>query len=254
MKRIAREQLNNRYRVPMGAFAAASAITAVLEVPFSLSLGENPNTLQCVITLIAEYLILLLGQVLSAGVVRIHLNMTRGGTVRLRDLFDPFRYGFDRYCIAALLLSLLGLAASVPFLVCMIYFGINDGASDLTLPLVITSVLSSLLVIYVALTCCLTYHLLSDYPEMRPHAAISESHRLMKRNRIRLFRLLFSFLGYGILLLTSLGVASLWIMPYMRETLVIFYLDVTGELDHLPVRSYETNDYRYQNTTKEDSL
>jgi hypothetical protein len=43
-------------------------------------------------------------------------------------------------------------------------------------------------------------------------------------------------------------------MPYMRETLVIFYLDVTGELDHLPVRSYEPNNYRYQSTTKEDSL
>lgn len=61
----------------------------------------------------------------------------------------------------------------------------------------------------------------------------------MHGNRLRLLYILLSFIGYGLLVLCSFGIASLWVVPYQAETLVIFYLDCTDELNRIPVRSYE---------------
>ncbi len=54
LKRIARDILNDRYRVPMAAFAATTLIATVIESPFSFSMGDNPTNMQLVISLIAE--------------------------------------------------------------------------------------------------------------------------------------------------------------------------------------------------------
>ena len=40
LKRIARDILNDRYRVPMAAFAATTLIATVIESPFSFSMGD----------------------------------------------------------------------------------------------------------------------------------------------------------------------------------------------------------------------
>ena len=57
----------------------------------------------------------------------------------------------------------------------------------------------------------------------------------MHGNRLRLLYILLSFIGYGLLVLCSFGIASLWVVPYQTETLVIFYLDCTDELNRIPV-------------------
>jgi uncharacterized membrane protein len=71
----------------------------------------------------------------------------------------------------------------------------------------------------------------------------------MKHKRFKLLGLLLSFIGYDILIACSLGIASLWVNPYITESQTIFYLDATGELDHIPVRSYEQQFRGYENTT-----
>ena len=73
---------------------------------------------------------------------------------------------------------------------------------------------------------------------MKVLAAFRECRLLMKGNRGRLFYLFLSFIGWSLLSLCSLGIAALWVRPYMNQTFVIFYLDCTGELDRIPVRTY----------------
>jgi uncharacterized membrane protein len=240
LKRIAREQLNNRYRVPMGAFVTASIIAAAIEIPFSMSLGDNPSITQLIITFLAEYLILLLSQILSAGVIRVHLNMARGYEFRIQQIFAPFRERFERYFGAAFFLSLLSIAVCIPMIAGILVFAFC--ADNFAFPaLILGFVVSVILVVYVALTYNFVFFFLLDYPQMKAIDAFHESRRLMQHNRLRLFRLLLSFIGYGVLVLCSLGIASLWVSPYMTQTLVTFYLDATGELDQIPVRSYYTN-------------
>ena len=201
LKRIARDILNDRYRVPMAAFAATTLIATVIESPFSFSMGDNPTNMQLVISLIAELLISVVSFVLGCGVAKIHLSMTRGNDFRVRDIFDPFKKNTDRFFIAGFLFLLMIFVSMIPVIGGFTYAVIADFSVVSIVIAAATGILSLILSCYFMLT----YH----------------------------------FIGYGLLVLCSFGIASLWVVPYQAETLVIFYLDCTDELNRIPVRSYE---------------
>lgn len=248
LKRISRDILNNRYTVPMGAFITASLIPTVIEIPFSMSTGDYPTTAQYIIVGLAEFLIMLISQVLSTGVSRIHLNMTRGETYRLINLFDPFKSGADRFFGAALLFDLLSLLLCVPLILGAVCFYFSDITAISVTILLLTGVLSLILTIAFTLNYNFVFYFLLDYPQMKVRAAFKECRRLMKGNKKRFLYILFSFVGWSALILCSFGIAALWISPYMTQTLVTFYLDCTGELDRIPVRDYSKESKPFSKT------
>ena len=206
LKRIARDILNDRSRVPMAAFAATTLIATVIESPFSFSMGDNPTNMQLVISLIAELLISVVSFVLGCGVAKIHLSMTRGNDFRIG--------GFTYAVIADFSVVSIVIAAA-------------------------TGILSLILSCYFMLTYHFIGYITLDHPELKCLEVFKECRLLMHGNRLRLLYILLSFIGYGLLVLCSFGIASLWVVPYQTETLVIFYLDCTDELNRIPVRSYE---------------
>ena len=48
----------------------------------------------------------------------------------------------------------------------------------------------------------------------------------MEGNKLRLLYLQLSFIGFYLLAVLSCGIGLLWLMPYMQQTTVSFYLDV----------------------------
>ena len=48
----------------------------------------------------------------------------------------------------------------------------------------------------------------------------------MEGNKLRLLYLQLIFLGFYLLAVLSCGIGLLWLMPYMQQTMVSFYLDV----------------------------
>lgn len=237
LKRIARDILNNRYTVPMGAFVTASLIPTVIEIPFSLSMGDYPTPTQLIISFLANFLIMLIFQVLSVGVIHLHLNMTRNTSYRLSNVFDPFRSGVERFFGAIFLLDLLSVLACLPVIGGAFYFYYNEISSVTILVFVLSGLISLLLSVFLTLNYQFVSFFLLDYPQMKIIGAFRECRLLMKHNKMRLLYILLSFLGYSLLILCSLGIASLWVSPYMTQTLVVFYLDCTGELDRIPIRN-----------------
>ena len=61
------------------------------------------------------------------------------------------------------------------------------------------------------------------------HEALYLSEQLMKGNRMRLFKLYLSFIGWGLLVLVTLGIAALWVGPYIEATRVRFYNDLLSD-------------------------
>lgn len=238
IKRISRDILNDRYSVPMGAFVAASFIPMAIEIPFSMSMGNNPANSQLIITLIAEFLIALVSYVLSAGVIFLHLNMTRSLDFKISQIFTPFRQRTEKYFGAGLLTMLLFFLGCVPFLAGLLFSYFSNDSVPSRIVLVITALVSLVFCTYLLLTYQFAGFLLLDNPGFRVTDAFKECRLLMKHNRRRLLYLLLSFLGWDALILCSFGFAALWIAPYKNQTFVIFYLDCTGELDHIPVRQY----------------
>ena len=238
IKRISRDMLNNRYQIPMGAFVIAGLVPAVLEIPFSMSIGEHPTTTQYVILLIAELLILLINMVLIIGVCHLHLNLTRGRKFSLMDVFVPFRQRTERFFGAVVLFSLPELVFYMPALL-TVNWAYRTGFSLYSALIAIGVCLFSLIAIVLfALNYLFAAFLLLDSPDQRVLEAFGDARRMMKGHKLRLLYVLCSFLGWGVLIICSFGIAALWAAPYMCQTLVTFYLDCTGELDHIPVRDY----------------
>lgn len=247
LKRIARDILNNRYTIPMGAFVTASLIPAVIELPFSMSVGNYPTNSQLVITALAKFLILLISQVLSIGVYQVHLNMTRGKEFHFLQIFNPFRSNTERHFGASFLYFILALSSCLPAILATVYFYLVD-ITPLSICIVgIGMILTIVFVFLFALNYQMVFFILLEQPQMKVLRAFKESRLLMKGNKKRLLYILLSFLGWDALILCSFGIAALWISPYQNQILTIFYLDCTGELNQIPVRDYSKESTPYSN-------
>jgi uncharacterized membrane protein len=60
--------------------------------------------------------------------------------------------------------------------------------------------------------------------------ALNESKRLMYGNKWKLFCLTLSFIGWAILSVISFGIGFLWLYPYTRASLAVFYEISRGSL------------------------
>lgn len=165
---------------------------------------------------------------LDTGVMLVHMNMTRGQTYRIRDVFTPFRNGAERFFLAAVLFDVFLVIAGIPAIAGVLYF-YKTGVSGLSGALLAAgSILGLIFTFYVLLTYRMVFFFLLDHPHLSVRDAFRTCRKFMRGRRRKLLYILFSFLGWGALAICSFGIAALWISPYMTQTLLTFYLDGTG--------------------------
>ena len=72
-------------------------------------------------------------------------------------------------------------------------------------------------------------YLIAEFPDLSVSEAMEESSRLMRGNKMRLFCLQFSFIGWILLaMFATFGIGMLWVTPYMHAADAVFYLEITG--------------------------
>ena len=90
----------------------------------------------------------------------------------------------------------------------------------------------------------MTEFILLDHPEYGPLQAITESKKMMYGHRMRLFILSLSFVGWIFLCFITLGIASLWVVPYYGTARAKFYQDIKAEYEKklatTPIQEAET--------------
>ncbi len=69
----------------------------------------------------------------------------------------------------------------------------------------------------------MAYFILAENPGMSARECISRSKKMMDGHKMEFFILSLSFIGWMLLGAVTLGIAYLWIMPYMQMTMVNFY-------------------------------
>ncbi|MCM1107301.1 MAG: DUF975 family protein [Blautia sp.] len=222
----------------MGALLVSWTIPLAIELPFSMIQDSPPSLMQNIVFYAAEFLIGLISYVLSAGLTRIHLHMARGQEYTLKMIFSGFKEQPDRYLLTGIFRFLATLAGMLPFLA-----GLAAGLIFHTLPvyvlLGIFSVISLLLTVFFLLNIALTLYLVIDHPELSVWNCLKNSVQAMRGHKGRLLYIWLSFLGLQLLCLLSFGLGSLWVVPYQSQTLVNFYLDITGQLPAFGSVSYQ---------------
>lgn len=87
----------------------------------------------------------------------------------------------------------------------------------------------------------MTGYILAEYPELSPSEAIARSKDMMEGNRWRLFCLEFSFIGWELLCLLTLGIGNLWLVPYRETARTAFYREVSATISPLDMSETEEN-------------
>ena len=75
----------------------------------------------------------------------------------------------------------------------------------------------------------MTDFILKDQPELANNAAIEKSMAMMDGNKMKLFLLDLSFIGWAILCLFTLGIGFLFLQPYVQSAHAAFYEDLKAQ-------------------------
>lgn len=75
----------------------------------------------------------------------------------------------------------------------------------------------------------MTPYILKEEPEMKNNAAIEKSMVMMDGNKMKLFMLDLSFIGWAILCLFTFGIGFFFLQPYMQASHAAFYEDLKAQ-------------------------
>lgn len=211
LRRIARESLTGNYWPSvLAAFVAAifGALISSSNVSFEIDLesldkifGEIPRIATVFAAVIGSVsgtlslVIFILGGVVQLGYTQYLLKQHDRQERSTKDLFsqfDRFGQGFLQFFLRGLYTVLWALLFIIPGII-------------------------------KAYAYSMTPFIMADNPEMKAKDAIKASQELMKGHKWELFCLEFSFIGWALLNLLTLGIGSLFLNPYINAAYAAFY-------------------------------
>ena len=132
---------------------------------------------------------------LSLGLTMIYLNVTYGEKPQVGTIFD----GFQLYSKSILL----------NFLICLFTF--------------LWSLLFIIPGMIKMLSYSMSYFILAENKDMTAQEALNESKVIMDGHKMDLFVLYLSFIPWALLCMVTLGIAGIYVGPYMSLTFTNFY-------------------------------
>lgn len=75
----------------------------------------------------------------------------------------------------------------------------------------------------------MTDYILKEEPELKNNAAIERSMAMMEGNKMKLFMLDLSFIGWALLSIITFGIGFFFLQPYMQVSYAAFYEDLKAQ-------------------------
>ncbi len=154
---------------------------------------------------------------LTLGVQRMYLQLARGQRTVVTDLFQGFRNiaHMKHFFGTLLIITLLKLVLELLMLFQSLgHINASQGLSFLT------SLLLYLLGLYLSVAMPVS----ADHPGMKTGRVLQTAWRTLRGRKLPLLALCCSFIGWALLTMFTFGLAAIWVRPYFREALTIFYL------------------------------
>ena len=187
---------------------------------------------------------IILGGAVALGNAQYHLNQYDKKPLTFKTLFSKF----DQFGASLCLNLLTGLYSILWGLVPMIIGFIIGLLLDLMNPwygllLVIVFLIPFAVACY---SYSMSFYIMTEYPEMGANKAIRASRDLMRGRKWELFCLTFSFIGWHILTMLTLGIGNLFLGPYISSAYAAFYRQIKSPreingLQHATVSPEERN-------------
>lgn len=141
-----------------------------------------------------------LGSIVSVGYQKFNLDLVDGKRVSIGTLFTYFKHWKN-----AILANLLS-----------------------TLYIFLWSLLCGIPGIIASYKYSMVPYILAENPDLRPQEALDRSAALMNGNKLSLFCLHLSFIGWHLLCILSCGLGYIWLTPYINASVADFYREISG--------------------------
>lgn len=135
--------------------------------------------------------------------------------------------GRNNVSVALFVTNLLIGLASMPFVICLFsaFFSAYSGTMEM-LVLAPLTIAAYGLIIWVNIEWRFVSFILVDNPTLKGSAARKISSNMVKGYRMEIFKLWLSFMPWYILSVLTLGLASLYVSPYVYITNIVMYKDL----------------------------
>lgn len=237
LKNIAKDRLDGKYANAILIFFLNALIAGAVHLFVSTVASTTVNTIyfstgsesaSTAVSLLFDLILLAANIVLcvmNAGITLYFLNVACGQQFMIRDLFYGYRTDSAKVLIIAGAMVLCQAICLWPgqylaqnYLTDREPLWLFYGALALGVGLCIY--------IPVSLGIGMSFYLMLDFPQYSARQVLSLCWRMMKGQRLRLFRLELSFLPLLFLCVLSFGIGFLWVNPYMQMTYTYFFLDL----------------------------
>lgn len=246
-KSYAKRSLSGNWGISIAGMLAVTAVNFIGNM-MSVELFPGSSPISIALGQIFVFIFSLIAMVFRTGYNYMLLNQARGREVSLGNLLYMFHNGPDRVLTAGFVVSLISTVAQLPFYYVMY---MTDPGTTIEQQVhwvqfsAVMFVLSLVLDVILTVPFVLAFYLLADNPEMTGREALKKSAALMKKNILKYWILMLSFVPLLILSMFTMYIALLWLLPYMYMTETVFYMDILGELseDQQEQKNFYTDDY-----------
>lgn len=185
-----------------------------------------------------------------------YLRSRRGEQMEISNMFDGFRRtnSIMMTGIFYYIQILLYLIPVMVLLICTISLAIYFDSSN-KIAVILCSIVGGTISLvafayYVAKVIALDMwtYILHD-TSLTSRDALRESERMMQGHKMRYFKLLLSFLPYILLIILTLGLASLFVSPYIQAAKAEFYEDLLAQ----SAEAEQTSETTTEETATEDT-
>lgn len=192
LKQNAKDQLKNNWGLAIGIIIVCTLISSIPNLLVEI------DSESFAISIIIPIITLVITGPLTIGQCKFFINLANRSNPKFSDLW----YGFNNMLRAIGVTLLVGV---------IVFIG--------TILFIIPGIILAFMYSQV-------YYIMAENPEMSIMNCLKESSRIMKGHKMDLFILELSFIGWGILMVITLGIAGLYVLPYYNATLTNFYLDI----------------------------
>lgn len=230
IKEEARKALTNKWG--KGALIVLAYLAILFIIELIGGMFEEKSTINYLISIAKTIMVV----PLSFGVTYSFIRLKRGEEVKAFDFINSGFSNFRRAWKISLRITLKMIVVITIMVVIFIVTGdiandyfISDRMTRMSfglLMIIILFVTMWFVLIIRALLYSLTTYIAFDNPNMTALEVVNESERLMKGNRLKLFLLILSFIGWEILCAFTLGIGFLWLIPYVQVAGLCFYENV----------------------------
>lgn len=225
LKSLARELLLGKYKTFILAYVSMQVMILALTMIIS-TVTSTQSIWAMVLEVLLSFILELISAVFSVGLIHFALHIVRNQPYKVSDIFFAFTSHPDKAIISRFLLFLMDAVCMLPAILFFILYYIAQNASYLIMIACLLLAIGLVAAVIFHLSFEMVFYTLVDYPDASVIELFRYSLNVMRGHRIRLFYLVASFLPLFILSVCSLGIGLLFVVPYFKTTLALFYQDV----------------------------